>query len=789
MAYSTLRAVRSFLPILLTASILLGGAGFARSQSPFPGTKPLTMEGDLSAQMVAGIDKFLMREIKKSVSLRKQYWNRDASSPEAWEKSLEPNRARLRKILGVVDERLPVTALEYVGDTATPAMVAESSTFTVYAVKWQVLKGVYGEGLLLQPKGAIKAYVVAIPDADQTPEMLVGLAPGIKPENQFARRLAEQGCLVVVPTLINRDSTWSGNEELGIMTNQPHREWIYRQAFEMGRHVIGYEIQKVLGVIDWFSSMTEGSAVKIGVVGYAEGGMLALYSGALDNRIDATLVSGYFGPRERVWEEPIYRNVQGLLKEFGDAELSVMIAPRAMLVEHSETPKIDGPPAAGKGRRGGAAPGKISTPKTHEVETEFLRGTELLPKSMKGNHELAYGNEGTNIGPGSRSTLRTFLKHLGNEVQKLKPSSEIGGDSRKNSDPNRRQKRQIQELVDFTQNLLRFSEYVRHDQFWAKLKPTTPEQWEKDIEQYKDDFWDNVIGRLPPANLPANPRMRLIKETDKWTCYEVVLDVYQDVYAWGYLLLPKDMKPGEKRPVVVCQHGLEGLPADVIEEDETARPWRAYKAFAAKLAERGFITFAPHNPYRGHDDFRVLQRKLNPLGKTLFSVILPQHDRILDWLSEQPFVDPERIGFYGLSYGGKTAMRVPSLLDRYALSICSADFNEWVRKNMTVDRKHSYMFTGEYEIFEFDMGHTYNYAEMGGLIAPRPFMVERGHNDGVAPDEWVAYEYAKIRRIFGYLGIPERTEIEYFNGPHTINEQGTYRFLHKHLNWPEPKDK
>ena len=33
--------------------------------------------------------------------------------------------------------------------------------------------------------------------------------------------------------------------------------------------------------------------------------------------------------------------------------------------------------------------------------------------------------------------------------------------------------------------------------------------------------------------------------------------------------------------------------------------------------------------------------------------------QVVDWLKRQPFVDPERIAFYGLSYGGKTAMRVP----------------------------------------------------------------------------------------------------------------------------------
>ena len=43
------------------------------------------------------------------------------------------------------------------------------------------------------------------------------------------------------------------------------------------------------------------------------------------------------------------------------------------------------------------------------------------------------------------------------------------------------------------------------------------------------------------------------------------MDVFPDVIAYGILLLPKDIKPGEKRPVVVCQHGLEGRPQDVAD--------------------------------------------------------------------------------------------------------------------------------------------------------------------------------------------------------------------------------
>jgi hypothetical protein len=61
-------------------------------------------------------------------------------------------------------------------------------------------------------------------------------------------------------------------------------------------------------------------------------------------------------------------------------------------------------------------------------------------------------------------------------------------------------------------------------------------------------------------------------------------------------------------------------------------------------------------------------------------------------------------------------------------------------------------------------------------------MVERGHFDGVAPDETVAYEFAKVRRLYqAQLGIGDRVELEWFVGPHTIHGVGTFEFLDKAL--------
>jgi len=768
--------MRSF-SICGTALLLLISS---RAAEPLAGTATFDQPGDLSSEMVSGIDRFLTKQTEEAVLSRPRSWQYDFASPSAYGRSIATNRARLRSRLGAIDPRSPVKDLEYVGTMESPGKVAETERYKVDAVRWVVFEGVYAEGLLVRPKAKPAAFLVVIPDADQTPEQIMGLAPAVPSDRQFARRLAENGCMMLIPVLISRADTWSGNTRLGRFTNQPHREWIYRQAFELGRHVIGYEVQKTSAAVDWLQ--TQAGNKPVGVFGYGEGGLIALYTAAIDERIGAALVSGYFDSRQNLWREPIYRNVFGLLSEFGDAEIASLIAPRQLIVEQSESPRVDGPPQPRQGRNG-AAPGKIVTPDLSSVEAEVNRANALLEK-IKSRVELVYGNEGRSVGPGSDASLQALFRALGAPLNRIADSGQGIADQRAGFDAGERQRRQVGELVEHTQRLLRQSEETRDRFFWSKVRNSAATNYNP--AAFREIFWNEVIGKFPKSTLPLRPRSRLVHDEPKWRGYDVAVDVWPDVFAWGVLLLPKDLKNGERRPVVVCQHGLEGVPEDTITQDPKAPGFPAYKGFASRLAERGFVVFAPHNPYRGHDAFRVLQRKANPLGKTLFSVIAEQHERILDWLSAQSFVDPNRIGFYGLSYGGKTAMRVPALLERYALSICSADFNEWIRKNATTESTYSYLFTIEYEMPEFNLGPTFNYAEMAGLIAPRPFMVERGHKDGVAPDEWVAYEFSKIRRFYDELGVGDRAQIEFFNGPHTINGVGTFAFLHRHLNWPEP---
>jgi dienelactone hydrolase len=735
-----------------------------------PGTGSLVWQDDLSVRMMDGAHRFVERKIDRSIETRQRHWRRDLSSRAAYEQSVAANRARLEKIVGAADPRL-APSLERFGDDAHPALVAESGALRVWQVRWPVLEGVTGEGLLLESRHEPAAYVIALPDAGQTPEQIAGFGEG----PAFARSLAEAGCTVLVPVAISRETFASGRPDIR-MTDQPHREWIYRQAFHMGRHVIGFEVQKVRAAVDWLRR--KDAARKIAVVGYGEGGLVAFYAAALDPRIDAALVSGYFDSRQKVWSEPIYRNVWGLLEEFGDAEIASLIAPRPLVVEFSRAPEW-------KSSKGDIAPLSFDS-----VRAEFGRIDRLTRAGFQPKR-LIHGPNGAPVGPGSSDALRALLDSLGLVAA---PVPSVAPGPPRAFDFAARQRRQVKELENYVQRLIAESERVRSqfymlaadkrlaDGAWStRLRHPTldPAPFIEKSRAFREQFRREAMGQFDDPLLAPNPRTRQVYDTPKWRGYETVLDVWDDVFAWGVLLVPKDLKPGEKRPVVVCQHGRNGLPKETIEPGK-----EAYNRFAARLADEGFIVFAPHNLYRGEDRYRYLSRKANNVKGSLFTFIIAQHDQILRWLETLPFVDGSRMAFYGLSYGGETAVRVPAALEKYALSICSGDFNQWTRKVAATDENFSFMYSIEWEMPYFNLGSTFDYAEMSYLIFPRPFLVERGHHDLVGRDRWVAYEYGKTQWLYAQYALGDRTEIEYFQGGHAINGEASFRFLRKHLGWP-----
>lgn len=770
----------TFLVRVVRLGLTLSVAALSVTAGELPGTRPLEVQVDLPVEVVGSISHYLDRETTRLAEERAALWQHTCTHAADYADFVARKRPQLARLLGVVDERATPVVLRQQATTEREALLGEGDDYRTLEVRWPVLEGLEAEGLYLEPKGKAAGCVIALPDADVTPEQLVGLTGGLPPEAQMARRLAEAGFQVVVPVLIDRRDTFSGHPEVRY-TNQPHREWIYRAAYQMGRHVIGYEIQKVLAAVDYFERGSEGAMPAIGLAGDGEGGRVALYAAALDPRIDAVWVGGCFGPREAMWREPIYRNIWSFLRDYGDAELAAMVAPRGLVIEASRHPEVAGPPPERDGRRG-AAPGILSTPALAEVRREFERASEIVGlASCRKQMTLVETPDGRGS-PGSPQAFERFLELMNVSTPTDRSPDRLDHPvvTRTLPDADARMRRQVAQMMAHVQRLVDRSERVR-ERFWSEADRTSPETWRASTEKYRRYLHEEVIGRLPPPSVPPDARARPVREEPAWTAYQVVMNVQPDLIAGGLLLVPAGIAPGERRPAVICQHGLEGRPEVTIAGPGEPK-YAAYRRYAAKLAEQGVVVFAPQNPYIGGDAFRVLQRKANPLKLSLYSFILCQEEQMLDWLGALPFVDASRIGYYGLSYGGKTALRCGAVLrDRYAAVICSGDYNTWTRKLTSVTAPFSYMFTHEYEIFEFDMGHTFDHAEMACLMAPVPFMVERGHDDGVSWDEWVAYAYAPVRRHYVKLGVGDRTAIAWFDGTHRIDGEATFAFLQEYL--------
>ncbi len=734
------------------------------------------MPQDPAAEMVAGVNRFLLRKIEHARAARSRYWTGEQARSE--------NLQFLSQRLGLTPRARGSTKIQY----QLPS-IASARHVSIFAIRWPVLNhpsphlssavSLWGEGLMAEPEQPSDRLLIVVPDADETPEQFFGGQGSERAD--LVSRFINSGFTVVVPAPISRRVHQHGQAEM------TRREYLQRAAFELGRTLAGYEVQTLQAAIDQLAPDT------VVVCGFGEGGMTALLCGAVDERVDLTVCCGYFGPRESLWQQPVSRNIFGLLERFGDAELAAAILPRGLVVHTSPSYEV-------RLQTAGGAPASWQSPSGEQVRAEFAR-LDQLRQSLAGNQRgkepvLLVGEDPAQI---SQPIVSAAADMLGMPELALAPGKIDWDFSASSGDPTtadqRREDRLLATIDAHNQALLVESEYARK-QFMNlglprddapdgsnRLDTSSSKHYEASIAPFRDIFREEVVGWFDDPILPHAARAKASYSSKRWTGYDVMLDLFPDVFAYGVLLLPKDLRGDERRPVVVCQHGLEGRPQDTFQGDH-----RAYHDFAARLADRGFIVFAPQNLYIGKDDFRTLQRQANTIGKSLFSVIAPQHQQILNWLAELPCVDPNRIAFYGLSYGGKSAMRLPALLPDYCLSICSADFNDWVWKNASSRSRYSYLGTGEYEIFEFDLGSKFNYAEMAALIAPRPFMVERGHFDGVAPDDRVAKEFAKVRFLYqARLGLEGRSEIEWFSGPHTIHGQGTFSFLHRHLDWPEPK--
>ncbi|HEY2930750.1 MAG TPA: hypothetical protein VGK99_03320, partial [Acidobacteriota bacterium] len=173
------------------------------------------------------------------------------------------------------------------------------------------------------------------------------------------------------------------------------------------------------------------------------------------------------------------------------------------------------------------------------------------------------------------------------------------------------------------------------------------------VEKYKASVRPNrerfiqLIGGVSSHGGPLLPRRTRAGETANYFIDRVWLSVLPGVDAYGILLIPRKSVQSPA-PALICVHGMGSSPEKVCgldtEEDYARR-------FGARAAERGYVVFAVLMT----NDIRTksrLDRKANLLGTRLQGLEQSKLIRVIDYLADLPEVDRQRIGIYGISWGG-----------------------------------------------------------------------------------------------------------------------------------------
>jgi len=328
------------------------------------------------------------------------------------------------------------------------------------------------------------------------------------------------------------------------------------------------------------------------------------------------------------------------------------------------------------------------------------------------------------------------------------------------------------------------------DSVETRWKPdySSPAAYERSLAAKREAYFD-LIGHYPAATGALEAKSVQIYDEPGFSGYRLSLRVYDGVHAYGILLVPKGMKPGEKRPLVFVQHGLGGRPESSLGIVRSERDDKVYSRFGLRLLERGYIVFAPMIATQDNPERTRLIRRAHLTGLIPAGMDVKKFGRQIDYLSTLPYVDMKRFAFYGLSYGGYTALWIGPGEPRFQVVICSGHFNDWNVKTTDLTQGTAYPFYfNVVDQYNFGMLGQFNHSDLASLIAPRAFMVEMGDFDGVivSPRSLVDREVDKVLEIYRKLGIPERGQVSRFPGPHMVDGRGAYPFLDRCLNWKPP---
>ncbi len=690
------------------------------------GTALLTLPGDLYERQHRQIQAYLLKQIAATPSRRDALWRN-------YPADVAERRARLAALLGSV---------EPVAGPAQVTLLSASAALRIEELNVPVEGEHHAHAVLLEPLGgaARKPVVIALAPDELAPETFAGIEAGMTPAPWLLDLLARD-ISVCLPITVTRTT----DHPLCQSTRgKDRRHILHRLGFITGRTVTGLEVDQVRALVRYLTSRAGVDGSRIAVLGRGQGGMTALYAAALEERLRAAAVSGYFAARESCWREPVDRMLYGQLLEFGDAEVAALIAPRRLIVDSAEAGELE------RARRYFAR---------RQAEQE-------LQATAGGFEELAAACAEALEAPAPSAGYSFPDRLLRTEI-----------DERRN--------RHYNQLLDYLRQRIGASEEIRRRR-WSLAATPAGRRAAKAQELVTE--LRGLVGEIPGEQVPLNARSRLIKITDRYLAFDVLLDVVSGVEAYGQLLVPRNAS-GQRLPAVVTQHGLGGKPKDLTLEGEN--PDKVYHGVAARLAEAGYVVFAPYVtvPIPQAELINPLVRQAAALGRMRISIEAAKLRRILDFLQSLDFVDGERLGYYGLSYGGYSATWMGPLEPRLKATVISGHFNDWRRKLTDEGERTSYLLHPDEDFYNWNVLPRFSHVELLASFYPRAVMVEFAQHDATTFPAWHERAWSEVAEIAAAWRASDRLVRDRFDGVHEVHGVGAFDFLDRWLRPEKPSER
>ena len=720
---------------------------------PLSGTAPITppLSGDIREEQRQQIIRYYLQQIAATPDKRDRLWHPNFSSTAFYQTSLQEHQNHLREMLGLIQPELGPPQVK---------LLAENKNLRIEELTLPIDQELSVRAFIFLPhSSAPTAAVIVIPPDNQSREEFTGAATGMKPA-KWLRALLERNIAVAVPLMAERRDDHPICRQAG---GKDRRRVLWRAGFIVGRTLVGLEVQQVLALREFLASQKEINGKQIAVMGEGQGGMTALYAGAVEERFAAVASLDYFQQRENCWEEPVDRVLYGQLNEFADAEVAALIAPRPLWIVTK--PGVVIPLAS--------VTAEFSRAQRFYQGLRIPGNLKIIAASNAGLEDAAIKIASLFGGLQKGKTAEFTLRILPEQIEGARNQN-------------------FEALFAYLRRLDIVSEQVRAD-YW-QLNSIPPQERPLKAQKLRTEL-AGLMGEFTFEAVPLRPRTGLIGETEKFLAYEVVLDVAPGIEVYGHLLVPRTVAGQVKKrlPAVVCQHGFDGAPKYITGiGTELENNDHFYHRFGERLVERGYVVFAPymtvpedHRPpnivYRA-DLINPLVRLTASLGLMRTSIELTKLHRVVDFLQSLSFVDPDRIGYYGLSYGGYSAIWMAPLEPRLKLAVISAHFNDW--QTMLTDTERygdSYWTLPDEDFYNWNVLNRFVHTQLIAAMWPRPVCIEYGSGDPVTTPEWHERAWKEVKAFGDSWDMQDKLVDDRFNGGHTIHGIGTFFFLDRWL--------